>query len=172
MSSLQLLGRSRAVSPFGAGSAGRGRISPRPIRAVVPVRAVIQTLKPKDEKKDSADVGAPTLALAGLMAPLLLDAGAAQAIGREYGFVEGQIMSLTHPFFMFFLFGASVYTGYLGFQWQRTRNLGEEIKALKKERKPAIVGADGQMVPQSSPLDAEISAMEAVSNILHIMMMG
>ena len=49
------------------------------------------------------------------------------AIGREYGIIEGQIMSLMHPAFMFFLLGSSLYAGYLGFQWRRARELVTEI---------------------------------------------
>ncbi len=31
----------------------------------------------------------------------------------------------------FFLLGASAWAGYLGWQWRRTRELGEEIRSLR-----------------------------------------
>jgi hypothetical protein len=79
-------------------------------------------------------------------------------------------MSLVHPAMMFFLFGASAYGGYLGFQWQKTRLLGEQIRDLKKEAKasaPAVAATAGDAAapppPPPSPLEKEISGMEAVS---------
>lgn len=54
----------------------------------------------------------------GLLTPILLDVQHALAQKGELGFVEGRIASLTHPIIMGFLFGASVYTGWLGFQWR------------------------------------------------------
>ena len=68
----------------------------------------------------SADVDAATLLLgsAGLLTPLLLDVENAFAQKGEYGIVEGRIASMTHPILMGFLFGASLYTAWLGFQWR------------------------------------------------------
>lgn len=114
--------------------------------------------EPEQQTNDAA-----VLTLAGLMAPLLLDNSAALAQGREYGILEGQIFSLMHPAIMFFLFGSTLYAGYLGLQWRRTRELATEIKDLKAQRKPAAVGADGQAIPAPpSPLDEKISALESV----------
>ena len=74
---------------------------------------------------DSSLPAAPAAPLLGASAAalLLLDAPPAQAIGREYGVMEGTIASLTHPAVMFFLFGASVYAGYLGFQVSHSQRL-------------------------------------------------
>jgi hypothetical protein len=69
----------------------------------------------------------------------------ALAIGREYGIVEGQIFSLMHPAFMFFLLGSSLYAGYLGFQWRRVRELGTEIKGLKAQRDASAPKASAVM---------------------------
>jgi hypothetical protein len=55
---------------------------------------------------------------AGLLTPILLDAQHALAQNGELGIIEGRIASMTHPIIMGFLFGASVYTGWLGFQWR------------------------------------------------------
>jgi hypothetical protein len=80
----------------------------------------------------------------------------ALAIGREYGLLEGQIMSLMHPALMFFLLGSSLYAGYLGFQWRRARELAGEIKELKAQLPKAV---EGEPTP-SSPLDATIKGLE------------
>ena len=54
----------------------------------------------------------------GLLGPLLMDVQGAFAQGREFGIIEGRIASLYHPAIMLFLFGASVYGAWLGFQWR------------------------------------------------------
>jgi len=89
---------------------------------------------------------------------MLLNTGAALAINREFGILEGQIFSLMHPAIMFFLFGASCYAAYLGIQWRRVRELAEEIKALKAERPPAAEGSEA--LPSS--LDQIIADKEKV----------
>jgi hypothetical protein len=58
------------------------------------------------------------------------------------------------------LFVASVYAGYLGWQWRRTRTIGDDIKGLKAQLpKPA---AEGEAAP-ASPLTAQIADLEKVS---------
>ncbi len=131
----------------------------RPVaRRIAIVKA---SAKPENTTQDlvsKAIVGFPAL-----LAPLVLDSSAALAKGREYGIIEGQIFSLMHPAIMFFLFGSSVYAGYLGLQWRHTRELATQIKDLKAQKAPASVGADGQPVAAPpSPLDSQISELEKV----------
>ena len=147
----QLAGISR--TPFAASRVGTKLAR----RAQVVVRA---TAQPSNEANATSTAA---LAVTGLLAPLFLDSSAAQAIGREYGILEGQILSLTHPALMFFLFGSSLYAGYLGFQWRHTRELADQIKALKAQRQAAGVGADGQPVAAPpSALDGDIAGLEKV----------
>lgn len=102
------------------------------------------------------------LSIAGLLAPLA-ECSPAEAIGREYGIIEGQIFSLMHPAFMFFLLGSSLYAGYLGFQWRRTRELATEIKELKAQRDASVrPDAEGSEAA-TSPLDGTIKNLENVS---------
>jgi hypothetical protein len=89
----------------------------------------------------------------------------ALAIGREYGIVEGQIFSLMHPAFMFFLLGASLYAGYLGFQWRRVRELGTEIKGLKAQRDASAPKSEEGAERPASPLDATIASLESVRTV-------
>lgn len=118
------------------------------------------------KKSDGIDFSTVVVGLPALMASFLR-AGAAHAINREYGFVEGQILSLTHPAIMFFLFGASIYAGYLGLQWRRTRELAEEIKTLKAQRPKVPVGADGEPIQApETPIDTQIAALESVRQFL------
>jgi hypothetical protein len=67
---------------------------------------------------------------------------------------------LIHPAVMAFLFFGTVYAGYLGYQWKRTRELGEEIRALKAALPAA--GPDGVRPP--SPNEAVISQKETVGS--------
>jgi hypothetical protein len=77
------------------------------------------------------------------------------AIGREYGIIEGQIMSLMHPAFMFFLLGSSLYAGYLGFQWRRARELVTEIKDLKAQLPKPAEGEAPTTTPEIKSLEEE-----------------
>jgi len=131
----------------------------RPVaRRITTVKASAKSENTTQDLVSKAMVGFPAL-----LAPLILDSSAALAQNREYGIIEGQIFSLMHPAIMFFLFGASVYSGYLGFQWRHTRELAAQIKDLKSQKGPATVGADGQTIAAPpSPLDSQISELEKV----------
>mmetsp|Transcript_33333 Transcript_33333/g.94441 ORF Transcript_33333/g.94441 Transcript_33333/m.94441 type:complete len:292 (-) Transcript_33333:35-910(-) len=96
------------------------------------------------------------LAAASLAAPLLLGVGEASASGGEFGLLEGRSAALLHPIGMAFLFGSTLYAGYLGWQWRQLREVGAGIKAKKAELPPP--GEDGKR--PSSPLDGEIAALE------------
>jgi len=156
-----MIGNARAagVAPF-ALAVARPRIAGCNLaRRTVVVRAGAEP------KGDLGKAGTAAIAITGVVGPLLLDTGAAHAINRELGILEGQIFSLMHPAIMFFLFGSSLYAAYLGFQWRRTRELADEIKALKAQRAPASVGPDGQPIPAPpSPVDSIIKEKEAVSS--------
>merc|ERR1712219_37435 len=53
------------------------------------------------------------------------------AKGGELGILEGRTIALLHPAMMFFLLGATTWSGYLGWQWRRVRTIQVEINELK-----------------------------------------
>jgi hypothetical protein len=122
------------------------------------------------EKKD-ANNASNLLPVAGAFLYPLVVSDPALAIGREYGFIEGQIMSLMHPAFMFFLLGASMYAGYLGFQWRRVRELATEIKDLKSQRDASASPVEEGGAAPASPLDATIKSLENVRTYVLLMFM-
>jgi len=63
----------------------------------------------------------------------LATTGVASAAGPDWGIFEGRTGSILHPIMMGSLFGLSLYTAFLGFQWRRQRTLGDDISALKKQ---------------------------------------
>jgi hypothetical protein len=65
--------------------------------------------------------------------------------GGEFGILEGTTAALVHPVFLGGLWFASVYAGYLGWQWRRVRTTGEEITVLKASM-PAAAAADAAAV--------------------------
>jgi hypothetical protein len=105
--------------------------------------------------------GAAALPLAALAAaaPFLLDIPAALATGGDFGILEGRTAALVHPAVMIVLFGLTSYAGYLGWQWRRTRTIGDDIKALKAQLpKPA----EGEAAPPPSPIATQVAALEKV----------
>ena len=70
------------------------------------------------ERDNSTPEAATLFGAAGLLTPILLDVQSALAQKGEFGIVEGRLASLTHPVLMGFLFGSSLYTAWLGFQWR------------------------------------------------------
>jgi hypothetical protein len=55
------------------------------------------------------------------------------AEANEYGILAGRSASIIHPITNLLLFGTSIYSAYLGLQWRRLRDLGEELKILNKD---------------------------------------
>ncbi|GIL47198.1 hypothetical protein Vafri_4072 [Volvox africanus] len=105
---------------------------------------------------DDDQLARPLLAMGAAIAPFVMQAGAALAKDGEYGLLEGRTVALIHPAVMLFLFGGTLYAGYLGYQWKRARELGEEIRDLKKGLPAA--GPDGERPP--SPTDTLIAQKE------------
>jgi hypothetical protein len=97
------------------------------------------------------------LLAAAMMAPALLSADPAMAINREYGILEGTILSMAHPVVMGALFGTTVYAGYLGFKWRETRTIPETIKELKLQ----LPAANAEGIRPPSEVENKINELEA-----------
>ncbi|KAK9824790.1 hypothetical protein WJX74_008967 [Apatococcus lobatus] len=138
------------------------RLCQRSRPARLAVRAQVQkpaTPSSQPQQKDLLADASTTLFAASLaLAPFLADVDPAFAVKGEGGpLLEGRTVSLIHPATMVFLFTASLYAAYLGFQWRRTRTAPEQIKELKAQLpKP---DADGKR--PSSALDGQIAELEA-----------
>lgn len=83
----------------------------------------------------------------------LIAPAVAWAKGGEYGPLEGKASSLVHPIIMPLLFLATLYTGFLGWQWRRTRLIGGEISELKAKMPKAP--ASKEPAPELEKLDPE-----------------
>lgn len=111
-------------------------LRPRPFAhcRAAPRTLVAPRAKATNEEASAQPAPEYLLAAAVLASPLI-NTPAALAAGGEFGILEGRTAALIHPALMFFLFGSSVYAGYLGLQWRRTRDLATEIKV-----RPALCG--------------------------------
>lgn len=130
-------------------------------RARLPVLYVAQPKRSagaEAAQETSSSVISSLLPGAAAALPILLHADAALAKGGVYGILEGRTAALVHPAVMISLFFATGYAGYLGWQWRRTRTIGEEIKELKKQLPPAA--EDGTR--PASPVAAQVEQMEKV----------
>ncbi len=72
--------------------------------------------------------------------------------------LQGTLVSLIHPAIMDILFLSTLWTGYLGWQWRRTRTIPEELKQLKKE----LPEKDAEGNRPVSKVDGRIAALEEV----------
>ena len=90
------------------------------------------------------------IAIAALLFPLqevAADAG-------SYGVLAGKTASMLHPITNFALFATSLYSAYLGFQWRRLRDIGEELKTLGAQL-PSI--SSGKLKYPVGPTAASLS---------------
>lgn len=62
------------------------------------------------------------------------------ADSASYGVLAGRTASMLHPVSNFALFGTSLYSAYLGYQWRRQREIGEEIRTMNNELPTVSVG--------------------------------
>eukprot|EP00227_Mantoniella_beaufortii_P017640 CAMPEP_0197585644 /NCGR_PEP_ID=MMETSP1326-20131121/7875_1 /TAXON_ID=1155430 /ORGANISM="Genus nov. species nov., Strain RCC2288" /LENGTH=316 /DNA_ID=CAMNT_0043150177 /DNA_START=103 /DNA_END=1053 /DNA_ORIENTATION=- len=119
---------------------------------------------PADEQAQQSsvfDTGRLALLATAASYPALLGfAQDAMAKGGENGILEGRSLALLHPLFLGGLWFASVYTGYLGWQWRRVRTTQEEIVSLKATL-PAVSadGAAAMMSPEQTEAAAKIAAL-------------
>lgn len=119
------------------------------------VRAQQQPTERPTSKVDQ--INHHVLLAAAMMAPALLSADPAMAINREYGILEGTILSLAHPAVMGALFGITVYAGWLGFKWRETRTIPETIKELKLQ----LPAANAEGIRPPSEVENKITELEA-----------
>merc|ERR1711904_148592 len=73
------------------------------------------------------------------------------------GILEGRTIALLHPAMMFFLLGATTWSGYLGWQWRRVRTIQVEINELKARLPAPAPAGDGTAV--ISPIQTQIESL-------------
>ena len=84
----------------------------------------------------------------------------ATADSSSYGILAGRTASMLHPISNFGLFFTSLYSAYLGFQWRRLRDIGEELKILNAQL-PEI--STGKL---KSPISASLSTLNSELSLL------
>ena len=154
----------------------------------LPFRPLSIRVSAQRQPEEQQEQPSAALLAAALVTPWLLGAGAAQAVDGEFGILEGRTAALVshstlatlhdlihwvhtwaiaqlmfpslqiHPALTAFLFGASLYAGYLGLQWRRIRELGGKVKELKDQ----LPKPDAEGNRPSSPLESEVKALEQV----------
>lgn len=75
----------------------------------------------------------PVYMLIATSAVVFLGVDSADAIEGPLSLLAGRSASMLHPLTNLALFGSSIYAAYLGFQWRRLREIGDEIKQLNKQ---------------------------------------
>lgn len=145
----------------------------------------LNTFEPtKPEVKDlrSFETTTPeisTLLLSTVVASLVLfappDIPVAHAAASDYGIFAGRTASLLHPFSMFAFFGTSLFSGYLGLQWRRVRDLASEIKELSntlpsistgKAKYPLVAMVESINSQKASADEATVAVLEKDLSVL------
>lgn len=131
-----------------------------PARVVASSSSSKETSEPK-----TSGVATGRLALLATVAshPVIFGCQEALAKGGEYGLLEGRTAALVHPFFLGGLWFASVYAGYLGWQWRRVRTTGEEISSLKATMPSAAASSDAatELTPAQKETKSKIDELTA-----------
>ena len=68
----------------------------------------------------------PAMVALGIAALAAFQPEAVMAKGGEFGIFEGRIVSLAHPAMMVFVYGASAYSAFTGWQWRQLRQLRQQ----------------------------------------------
>ena len=113
---MQLLPRTTSHRPLGALSWHSAQITSGALaRRSLRKQPVCNARRSETDFEISAADKASTIAALGLLSPLLLDVQSASA---HDVLLQGKTVSLVHPALMFFLFGSTLWTGWLGLQWR------------------------------------------------------
>lgn len=84
------------------------------------------------------------------------------AKNAEYGLLEGKAAALVHPTVMGLLYVFTLYTGYLGLQWRKARELGDELKPLQQEHKSLQAKAESLKAQEQSTTSLDKQLREVV----------
>ena len=116
---MQVLPRATRNGPLGYchGSSHAAQIISAPRRRLrkQALCSAMQTEPKVEDSISKAASGVAASAALGLLSPLLLDVHSASA---HDVLLQGRTVSLVHPALMFFLFGSTLWTGWLGLQWR------------------------------------------------------
>lgn len=147
---------------LGASSSTRRGLFARTAPAPV-VASSSSSKKTSEPKKSGVDTGRLALLATVASHPVIFGCQEALAKGGEYGLLEGRTAALVHPFFLGGLWFASVYAGYLGWQWRRVRTTGEEISSLKATMPSAAASSDAatELTPAQKETKSKIDELTA-----------
>ncbi|DBA81288.1 TPA: hypothetical protein ACH3X2_006905 [Trebouxia sp. C0005] len=141
------------------------RLSTRSCRVRVVQRSHGQIKAHKDVRAPQQSLqqtGVQLTGAAGLLVPLMMSNSAMAATPDGEHLLKGTLVSLIHPALMDFLFLATLWTGYLGWQWRRTRTIPEELKELRKQLPPN----DEEGNRPVTKIDGRIAALEEQRKVM------
>jgi hypothetical protein len=110
------------------------------------------------------DENTMAIAAAPLFLSLLFYSDPANA--NQYGILAGKTASMIHPLTNFAFFATSVYSAFLGLQWRRLREIGEEIKALNGQL-PKLSSGSAKLPFNDAiqSINQEIQQLSATENV-------
>jgi len=108
--------------------------------------------------RDLWNILRPAVPAGALLSQIAFPVQDALAANAEYGILEGKAAALIHPLVMGFLYVFTLYTGYLGLQWRKVREVGDALKPLQEEQKAlqAKIEALTQQEQSTAAVDAQL----------------
>ena len=168
MVGLQLLGSVSAFRISKLDAASRITYSSSPTLKLSNNNDYSETFDPFNKKSDAFQVANPeNYVQSKSVLPLLVgmatfEPAVAHAAASDYGIFAGRTASLMHPITNFALFFTTLYSGYLGLQWRRQRDIGEQLKALTAQLPKLSTGAvKSPIADMVNSINKDISALQA-----------
>jgi hypothetical protein len=110
----------------------------------------------------------PAIPSGALLSQIAFPVQEAMAKNAEYGLLEGKAVALIHPVGMGLLYAATLYTGYLGLQWRKVRDVGDSLKPLQEEQKALQAKLESLKAQEQSTASVDSQLSEVSGKIAEL----
>lgn len=127
-----------------------------------------QRLQASAISRDFVKILAPVIPTGVVLGQIAFPIQEVMAANAEYGLLEGKAAALIHPLVMGFLYVFTLYTGYLGLQWRKIREVGDELKPLQEEQKALQAQVDALKAQEQSTASVDSKLREVSTKVAEL----